>query len=1216
MAELEKERQQIEKNLDNMFQNQEKPENNQSTIENKQEQINRPNIQRSSKTRIVRVSSGDKKRKPKCCQEQIGRSGKVDADLYWKVKEENERFKQQQAENNDKFKELKTKLNHLGEKIIKERINGEKRVIYLDEGSELEMINLRSENEKLKDQLRKTKTVIKGLQTNERSRKSGPKNLISAKMQLDKASNHNEYLKLINELKNGLHSRDLEIKRLQAELYGPDSKVKGIDGFSKDIREKNLQLNEVQSKYEKMQYQMDTNNKMMKHMQDNLDEFKAKLREEQQAASDLRRENATLQANMLRLPEYVALIEEYKNREREYEERIQNLCESPFIKQAEERGNIFRKLKETEKAFAEQEMKLANTESKLKEIEHDYRNLKDDYELIKKEKDQFKEDAMRLKITTEERDKNTRNFEEQLKLLGQYGEVDSNFTKILSMLKLNQSDDTWMKVKFLDRLSEEDMNDPQVLLKEIERLVQEKGILGRQLDITKNVLELQQKISEDLQKEKEELQKITTYQINELTRKCEEQARHIDIDKRPIQARHRKDSPRRLVKDLGYDDGESVRDTITEFTIDENESVLGYNENILDLFIGEGVLEEGLEKVLGFKISNMMSFICVDFYLHELQTSNLSSGKRPWFNLQVNFKLIEDEHFLRYLESEEGIVLELFYMRDNVHALLARGLISLKQIIDSESEQSTNRVVHNVCSMFYSQDPNLFIGVVHYKLRMRRPLLAKLKWYRDKSRIINEISPIQEHTAKEIQKRMDPIEKLSKGKVMQVTVMITKLIDLKLPGAPHEIKPYVYYQFFKNEEHFTKVCPPNNHFVEDTQIYNVVYDPEFNDYIQNDAIEFLVLDDFRPLEVKLSNEHNENEVNLVDSPEVEDLIGICKVPLRELSASDRIHGNFPIVARNGHKSGEMAVLIFWEQVNLVDDSLRKVPYETRAWMEDLVIRLSEAIKNKKLTLESAFEMFNLDDSNMISRSNFKGVLFNQFKYTNSNEIENLTNIIFQDATFISRLEFNKVFSPLLPSSIYPDQSNRQPSVIVTHKQPRQENQIQENIHLDILGKEPLKQDTEDLKTTSLRGTRRIVKQKDKDLDASTSRENKEVKDIKDYRDVKDNLDLKERSESTLVFRNNSTDRPNREIMLNVADYMRRTNKHSVSELYKIFDKDGNSFITKREYLNGFNKINQPLSAPELDRMWAEMTGSKDEKNVDLVKFKRFYELFDDLRKKH
>ena len=113
---------------------------------------------------------------------QGGRNENIPSDQYYKVKEENERLKTEQLKFNDKFKALQTQLYQMGEKMVKERYLGDKKVIYMDEGSEIEMMNIKNENLKLQEQLRKTKTVIKGMQSKDKVRNvSGKKVLINAK---------------------------------------------------------------------------------------------------------------------------------------------------------------------------------------------------------------------------------------------------------------------------------------------------------------------------------------------------------------------------------------------------------------------------------------------------------------------------------------------------------------------------------------------------------------------------------------------------------------------------------------------------------------------------------------------------------------------------------------------------------------------------------------------------------------------------------------------------------------------------------------------------------------------------------------------------------------------------------------------------------------------------------------------------------------------------
>lgn len=72
---------------------------------------------------------------------------------------------------------------------------------------------------------------------------------------------------------------------------------------------------------------------------------------------DLENRLQLMEANLAKMPEYVNLIDEYKLKEQQLENTIKDLCENPFIKQAEERGNIYRKFQENELSLNEANVK-------------------------------------------------------------------------------------------------------------------------------------------------------------------------------------------------------------------------------------------------------------------------------------------------------------------------------------------------------------------------------------------------------------------------------------------------------------------------------------------------------------------------------------------------------------------------------------------------------------------------------------------------------------------------------------------------------------------------------------------------------------------------------------------------------------------------------------------------------------------------------------------
>ena len=133
-----------------------------------------------------------------------------------------------------------------------------------------------------------------------------------------------------------------------------------------------------------------------------------------------------------------------------------------------------------------------------------------------------------------------------------------------------------------------------------------------------------------------------------------------------------------------------------------------------------------------------MSFISVDFYLHETQTSNLMSGQRPNYNFQLSFKVNEDENFITYLQ-DEYIIIELYYLQDNTQKIFANGKIKLAQLIQIENDPKT-RVVHGYIEMFCINDSSIKLCDIKYKMRMRKSILEKINFIREKNDIFNELN--------------------------------------------------------------------------------------------------------------------------------------------------------------------------------------------------------------------------------------------------------------------------------------------------------------------------------------------------------------------------------------------------------------------------------------------------------------------------------------------
>ena len=223
------------------------------------------------------------------------------------------------------------------------------------------------------------------------------------------------------------------------------------------------------------------------------------------------------------------------------EEELNELRINLFIKQTEERGNVFRnyqitekRLQETKKLLDEKEKLLQEDELKLKELERENKKLKDNNNILEVDKEKYKEEFLKLKIALEERERNDKILQDKLNQFEQYGQIDPNFAKMLNLLKLKNSDANWsnINVNYLEQ-NQEKADDPIYLKNKIEKLVIEKSELGKELGKTKDLLTTQQQINDDTKQLQEIHKKKYQAELKLLKQKIEDLIKLIDKDKLP-----------------------------------------------------------------------------------------------------------------------------------------------------------------------------------------------------------------------------------------------------------------------------------------------------------------------------------------------------------------------------------------------------------------------------------------------------------------------------------------------------------------------------------------------------------------------------------------------------------------------------------------------------------------------------------------------------------
>ena len=1122
----------------------------------------------------------------------VGRDAKIDPDLYYHVKEENEQLKKTKLSLNQKITKLEASLANIKENIIKERKQADYRVVNMGKNSDFDFEKTKFENQKLKAENDKKNLIIQGLQSNVLLYKTNQKiakKKSKKKDPLTTQSVKNDYLALIAKLREQLKITNEDKKNLINELKNLKSSYQtlnelnytynqhnNINNHNKELSNKIADLN---SNYENANLRLSTQTKILEMTKKSLEEYMNKYEKERNINSKLQDELSLLRGESEKNDNYKKQLEESKKYELKLEEELNELRVSPFIKKAEELGNVYKsyqlsekKLEETKKNLDEKEKLLSEVEYRNKELEIENKELKENLSKEKIEKEKYKDEALRLKISRVEREKNDKLFQDKLNQFNQYGEIDSNFTKILSLYKNDNDQLNWGNINFIEP-DVEKSNDPAFLKNENSRLKIEKNNLGKELQYTKNLLLIQQQVNDDNKKLQDfETQKFKS-EIKMLKAKIEELCKLIDMKKLPKEYSSLKETSKYAIP-IQQKKSTILDDNITEFSQEETEVDLAINENALDVYFGECVYEEELSEELGYNIEDMLSFFSVDFYEHETQTSDILSGKNPMFNFQIIFKVDVNESLLNYLNND-GIIVEVYSLRDNVQMIFGEGKISLKELIDIEySNDATSRVINSEVEIFHNKNRGLKVATLYYKMRMRKPLSEALKWYHEQNQLSEERDPMHEALKSKAEETMNEYTNLG-GRAYEIKILINKAIDLIISGPARRISPYFYYKFYKNGERYSEISSGNNPQFEDTASFNEIFNKDFLDYIEKESLKIYIFDSMNPIELDVTSQ-DEARLSNRNKQISQDLIGICSIPLQGLLINDLIQGEFPIFNMNDQRVGKLVVNIIWEEikVGINEGLLSAMNYKTDIYHDNLILKLANALKEKGLNIESAFNIFDIDKKSEISLDNFKNTVIFTLKFTtNQNEMEHLIKILFlsQGRSKLDKADFYKIFSKLLPSGqLYQTQYNI-----------NNVNNLNNNIN-----------------SQSIQDSQVPVK------DEMSKTENKPSINV-------NNTSLNQLNQTNIKDKDKTNrTRKFEEIGELVAKYKlkRGKSKSEAVDIFKdIFDKDASLGIDKKELAIGFEKMGIILTDTERNNLWKKMTNNIG--NIDFASFKAFHDKY-------
>ena len=270
----------------------------------------------------------------------------IDPDVFYRQHDENVSLKKQlqQLELENKKLSVKNKQYESKNKKLNDRINKDPEYIK-EENSKQEYIkdnqtlkieyeNLKNKNKRLNEQVNIMQKKLGKLNKpkNTKYRQNSQSDL---KARYPNAYQIYDYENLINNLQNSLKAAHQDRRNLLNEIInmkdGGLSKIKME--YSENVKNNNLKLTELSLELDKLKVAYERNQKILNITKQCLDEYTEKYEIERNKNNQLENELQMQQNSLEKLDEYTAMIENYKKKEKMLEDKISELCESPFIKQ-------------------------------------------------------------------------------------------------------------------------------------------------------------------------------------------------------------------------------------------------------------------------------------------------------------------------------------------------------------------------------------------------------------------------------------------------------------------------------------------------------------------------------------------------------------------------------------------------------------------------------------------------------------------------------------------------------------------------------------------------------------------------------------------------------------------------------------------------------------------------------------------------------------------
>ena len=625
---------------------------------------------------------------------------------------------------------------------------------------------------------------------------------------------HQKVLELSQKYKARAQAAEEQLRSLRMAGSTSAGALSRTGSTDAQVQEYQFKLQQLQTQYDYMVSKTSSQGVVNRDAEEQLDDMSRRCRELRRALEDLRQEKEMTDAKAARATDLEDSVRELRGQNRALEDRISRLCADPSIGDAFEQDNYRRRYEDTKGEMEDLRAQVARLQETLQNYYSTMVNLK--------------EEAARLRVDKASAERKAEDLQ-----LRQGGGGDGTLPSLFSEEDGISKEELERALTLVKRRGEairrpDFLEDPEgdmpqtvpSLQRKLNDVSSENLKLTKELEVKENMLKLQSAINKDLHKEVESMssrkdkdhrdlrEKLDTLEETALQRL--EKIRVLEAQLRQhvyqIASKGGKAGAAAHTMQLLGDTGSMVdTSTVTSDAdgnalladlVQEGGGDLAPDQNMLEVWIKSATIRDTM---LG---PGTATFVVIDFFDYESQTTQLMSGAKPMWDFAATFKISVDDFLIRYLATDV-VTLELNMTSNGDFSMIGRATVPLSSLLKSKPVIALPQ--HPVMSIRTGE----VIAHVNMEMRLAIPISELYRLFLGRH-------PSERHHIENIsnQRTVDSVKAGNKAIISAATADDeTRLYNefevtvLTVAGLPRDgdraPSPYVHFQFLGHPIKYT-----------------------------------------------------------------------------------------------------------------------------------------------------------------------------------------------------------------------------------------------------------------------------------------------------------------------------------------------------------------------------------------------------------------------------